>query len=59
MIDIANDDFGGYVAAYVSRYSEDCAEVKIKQIIHNVETWRELSAAIEAAIVKLNLEGSK
>jgi hypothetical protein len=59
MIDIVDDELCGKVAAYVSCHDEHCAEVGIKQTIHTVETWRELSAAIEAAIVQLNLEGSK
>ena len=58
MIDIVDNDFCDTVAAYVSVHDEVCAEVGIKQPIHTVETWRELSAAIEAAIVQLNLEGS-
>lgn len=56
MIDITDDDFGGHVAAYVSCHDEVCAEVGIKQTIHTLESWRELSAAIGAAIVQLKLE---
>ena len=58
MIEITDNPLCKAVAC-VSVFDEYCAEVLIKETVHTAESWRELAAAIEAAIVQLNLEGSK
>ena len=55
MIEITDNPLCKAVAA-VSCFDEYCAEVSIKETVHTVESWRELAAAIEAAIMRLNLE---
>jgi hypothetical protein len=49
-------DFDGKVAAHVTVFDECCSEVAVKDAPHTIESWRELSAAIETAIRILHPE---
>jgi hypothetical protein len=56
-IEITNPD--NPVAARVEVFDEVSSEVELVDTVNTAESWRELSAAIESAIVQLNLDGSK
>jgi len=48
----------GVLEASVTCFDECCVEVNIEGGIHTVESWRELSAQIEAAILTIHQPGS-
>jgi hypothetical protein len=49
-------DFDGEVAAHVTVFDECCSNVTVCAVTHTIETWRELSSAIETAIRTLHPE---
>ena len=48
----------GELVARVTCFDECCAEVTIDGSLHTAESWRELSAQIEAAILAIHQPGS-
>lgn len=48
----------GELVARVACFDECCAEVTIDGSLHTAESWRELSAQIEAAILAIHQPGS-
>jgi hypothetical protein len=48
------DDITNQVAAVVTTFDEASVEVTLKDVIHNQNSWKELSAVIAFAIAQLN-----
>ena len=48
----------GELSARVIAFDEHTSEVTIDGSLHTVESWRELSAQIEAAILAIHQQGS-
>jgi hypothetical protein len=48
----------GESVARVTCFDECCVEVNIDEGIHTVDSWRELSVQIEAAILAIHQPGS-
>ena len=46
--------FDDYPVGMVRCFDEVCSEVTLKEICHTVESWRELSAQIEAALLAIH-----
>lgn len=47
-------DFDHEVAAKIECFDECSSEVKVQTSVHTVESWRELSAKIEEALMRIN-----
>ncbi len=44
------------LAFTVQTFDSHTASIELKQTVHNVESWRELAADVEKALLMLNLE---